>query len=204
MELIPTQDEVVELLKETGALREGFFQYPNGLYSNQYLQMALAFRKYQHSKILSVALSRKVRTDSEIRAAIPELSIVTPATTGGMPIAFGVCEALRARQVYWAEKVYDDEPARFPQFVTPARGEKVLLVDDILRTGTKLTQLHQLALDHGCEVMGLAIVVYQPNPRTPDLGLPLFYLCKLDSLFCDDKEACPIPEPGQQPVKIWI
>ena len=204
MELIPTQEEIVELLRETGALREGFFEYPNGWYSNQYLQMALAFRKFQHSKILSVALSRKVRANSEIRAAIPQLSIVTPATTGGLPVAFGVCEALRANKVYWAEKVYDDEPTRFPQFVEPEAGEKVLLVDDILRTGTKLSQLMQLTRQLGCEVMGIAVVVYQPNPRTPDFGVPLFYLCKMDSLYCEDKEACPIPEPGQQPMKIWV
>ena len=81
MELIPTQEEVVALLRETGALRSGFFEYDNGLYSNEHLQMALAFRNYQYMKILSVALSRMVRTNSEIRAAIPKLSVVAPAPT---------------------------------------------------------------------------------------------------------------------------
>jgi orotate phosphoribosyltransferase len=84
-------------------------------------------------------------------------------------------------------------------------GEKVLLVDDILRTGRKLTELRRLVEARGGEVVGLAVVVYQPNPQTPDFSpLPLFYLCKLESLYCDDKEACPIPTPGQQPVKVWV
>src|SRR5260221_14704026 len=109
MELIPTQEEVVALLKETGALREGNFIYPNGLHSDQYLQIPLAFRSYQHAKTLSVALSRKVRANSELRALIPRLSVVAPAT-GGLPVAFGVCEALRAKQVYWAERANDNEP----------------------------------------------------------------------------------------------
>jgi orotate phosphoribosyltransferase len=56
LELIPTHDEVVELLRETGALRRGHFAYPNGLHSEEYLQVALALRYYQHAKVLSVGL----------------------------------------------------------------------------------------------------------------------------------------------------
>jgi orotate phosphoribosyltransferase len=204
MHLMPTQEEVVALLRETGALREGFFEYPNGLFSNQYLQMSLAFRYYQHSKVLSVGLSRLVRANPEIRALIPRLSIVAPAT-GGLPVAYGVCEALRAHQVYWAERENEDEPMRFRQFVEVAPGEKVLLVDDILRTGRKLTEMKRLIEERDAEVVGLAVIVYQPSPQTPDFSpTPFFYLCKLESLYCEDKESCPIPAPGQQPVKVWV
>ena len=65
---------------------------------------------------------------------MPELSIVAPATAG-LPVAYGVCEALRAHQVYWAERENDNEPLRFRQFLEQEPGEKVVLVDDILRTG---------------------------------------------------------------------
>ena len=34
---------------------------------------------------------------------IKELSIVCPNNTAGLPIAYGVAEALRAHQMYWAE-----------------------------------------------------------------------------------------------------
>src|SRR6185503_2051150 len=128
MNLIPSNDQVVAVLRETGAIRDGHFEYPSGLHSNEYLQVPLALRHYQHQKLLAVGLSRLLRANSEIRAIIPEVSIVVPAT-GGLPVAFGVCEALRAHQVYWAERENDDEPLRFRQFVEQARGEKVLLVD---------------------------------------------------------------------------
>ena len=103
MHLIPTQDEVVRVLRETGALRDGHFEYPNGLHSNEYLQVPLAMRYYQHERMLCVGLSRLLRANPEIRAIIPELSIVTRPMPG-LPVAYGVCEALRARQVYWAER----------------------------------------------------------------------------------------------------
>src|SRR5215471_8258215 len=115
MHLIPTQDEVVRVLRETGALRDGHFEYPSGLHSNEYLQVPLAMRYYQHARTLGVGLSRLLRANSEIRAIIPALSIVAPAT-GGLPVAYGVCEALRAHQVYWAEKIDGGPSMRFRQF----------------------------------------------------------------------------------------
>src|SRR5438067_7052254 len=122
MHIIPTQDEVVAVLRDTGALRDGHFQYPSGLHSNEYLQVPLAMRYYQHARTLSVGLSRLLRANSEIRAVIPELSIVAPAT-GGLPVAYGVCEALRARQVYWAEKNEDGRGLRFRHFLEQTPGE---------------------------------------------------------------------------------
>ena len=113
MHLIPTQEEVVSVLRETGALRDGHFEYPTGLHSNEYLQVPLAMRHYQQQRMLSVGLSRLLRANPEIRAIMPELSIVAPAT-GGLPVAYGVCEALRAKQVYWAERDQESEAAALP------------------------------------------------------------------------------------------
>src|SRR5271167_3902979 len=135
MHLLPTHDEVVRVLRDTGALRDGHFVYSNGLHSNEYLQVPLAMRYYQHAKTLSVGLSRILRANPEIRALIPELPTVAPAT-GGLPVAYGVCEALQAKRVYWAEREFEDHPMRFRQFIEPLPGEHVVLVDDIMRSGS--------------------------------------------------------------------
>src|SRR5436305_4706720 len=147
MELVPTQDDVVALLRRTGGMRNGHFEYPGGQHITEYLQVALTMRDYQVAKVLSVGLSRKVRANTEIRAMIPELSVVAPAT-GGLPVAYGVCEALRARQVYWAERS-NGSGMRFRQYMAPQRGENVVLVDDILRSGKKLTEMLRLLESSG-------------------------------------------------------
>ena len=204
MQLIPSHDEVVDLLRKTGALRKGHFSYPNGLHSEEYLQVALAMRYYQHAKQLSVGLSRKLRENSEIRALIPELSIVAPAT-GGLPVAYGVCEALRAHQVYWGEREEPGQPMRFRQYLEQVKGEKVLLVDDILRSGRKLSELKALVEQNGAEVVGLAVMIYQPNPKTADLGsLPFHYLAKLDSMYYTDEASCELCKQGMPVEKVWI
>src|SRR5580698_10822806 len=143
MHLIPTHDEVVGLLERTGGLREGHFIYPSGFHSSSYLEVSLTMRYYDVAKILSVGLSRQLRAHPDIRAMIPELSIVSPATAG-LPVAYGVCEALRARQVYWAEREKPGEPIRFRQFLEVKPGEKILLVSDVLRTGQKFNELKTL------------------------------------------------------------
>lgn len=181
MQLLPTEEEIIELLRETGALRKGHFVYPDGSYTNEYLGVPLVMSDYKNAKILNVALSRKVRANTELRAILPQLSIVAPAT-GGLPVAFGVVEALGAKKVYWAEADDARMPQRFREFVAPQKGDKVLLVDDIFRTGRKLLQLKALVESHGAEVVGVAVMIYQPWPDTPDFApLPMFYLAKLDS-----------------------
>src|ERR1700730_5547281 len=126
MHLVPTQEEVVALLRRTGAIREGHFEYPNGLHATEYMQVQLAMRYYQHAKVLSVGLSRLLRANAEIRAMIPELSIVSP-DTGGLPVAYGVCEALRAPQVYWADRREgrgeERGAMRFRQYLEQTPGE---------------------------------------------------------------------------------
>jgi len=203
MHLIPTNEEVIAMLRETGALREGHFEYPNGLHTDEYLQVALAFRYYQYAKMLSVGLSRRLRANTEIRAMIKELSIICP-NTGGLPIAYGVCEALRAHQVYWAEQDTDSSPMRFRQFVEPSKGEKVLLVDDILRSGRRLTELGALVESKGAQIVGLAVAVYQPNPTVAKFGdFPLFYLAQMDAAYYKDSASCELCRKGAPVEKIW-
>lgn len=204
MHLVPTEDEVVGVLRETGALRDGHFEYPTGLHSNEYLQVPLALRYSQYQRMLSVGLSRKLRANPEIRAITSELSIVTPMT-GGLPVAYGVCEAIRARQVYWAERDNDEDPLRFRQYLQPAPGEQVVIVDDILRTGTKLEELKKLLESYGAIVAGLAVIIYQPNPKTLDFGtLPLYYLARLNAAYAVDGAHCEWCRAHVPLEKVWI
>ena len=204
MHITPTQDEVVAMLRDTGALRDGHFEDPDGLHSNEYLQVPLALRHYQDQRMLSVGLARKLREHADIRAMIGELSVVTPMT-GGLPVAYGVCEALRAKQVYWAERERDNEPLHFRQFLEPEKGEPVVLVDDILRTGRKLSELKRILEERGANVVGLAVIVYQPTPQCHDFGkLPLYYLAKLDARYAVDSAHCEWCRSGVPLTKVLI
>ena len=196
MHLVPTQEEVVKLLRRTGGLRDGHFEYSNGLHANEYLQVALTMRYYDAAKVLSVGLSRQLRAHSDIRAMIPELSIVAPGLSG-LPVAYGVCEALRARQVYWTERDNADDPLEFRQYQGVEPNEKVLIVDDILRSGVRLAELRALVESRGGEVVGVAVIVNQPNPWSVSFDpLPFYYLAQLNAVYYKDAASCDLCKQG--------
>jgi orotate phosphoribosyltransferase len=193
MELIPTQEEVLALLRRTGGLRSGYFEYPNGLRTMEYLQVALTLRDFHTSNILCVALSRKLRSNTDLRAMLPNLSIVAP-DTGGLPVAYGVAEALRARKVYWAEREVPTEPFHFRQFLELDPGEKVVLVDDIFRTGSKLAEMKHLVESAGGEVVAMAVIVKQPAPNAISFGkLPFYSLADLEMTYVDSDPGGAVP-----------
>jgi orotate phosphoribosyltransferase len=205
MHLLPTHDEIVRILRDTGALREGHFVYANGLHSNEFLQIPLAMRYYQHAKTFSVGLSRLLRANSEIRAIIPELSIVAPAT-GGLPVAYGVCEALQAKRVYWAERQSDSkQPWRFRQFIEPLPGEQVVLVDDKLRSGEQLAAMKTLVESYGAIVVAIAVVIYQPHPNVHNFGdLPFLHLTRLEASYWADGATCELCRKSIPLEKVWF
>ena len=80
--LIPEQGEVLEMLKKTGAYREGHFVYPSGRHTPHYFQMPLAFRYYDTARVLAVALSRKFRLEKEISSMLPKIAVIAPGAGG--------------------------------------------------------------------------------------------------------------------------
>ncbi len=203
MELIPTQEEVISLLRSTGGMRDGHFQYPSGKHISEYVQVALTMRDFNVSNILSVALSRKIRSNSELRAMLPNLSICAPAT-GGLPVAYGVAEALRTNKVFWAERMNMNEPLCFRQYLALEKGEKVVLVDDIFRTGSKLAEMKDLIESSGGEVVAMAVLVYQPMPNAKSFGdLPFYNLVQVDGGVSDPAN-CPLCKQGVPLEKVLV
>src|SRR5688572_9243337 len=129
VELIPSQDSVMQILKKTGAFREGHFVYPNGKHSPHYFQMPLAFRYYDTARVLAVALSRKFRLEKDISSQLPKISVISPSS-GGIPVAFGVRDALNAEQIYWAEQEKGER--MFRQYVNQGEVNPCIIVDDII------------------------------------------------------------------------
>ena len=83
VQLIPSADSVMQMLKRTGAFREGHFVYPNGKHSANYFQMPLAFRYYDTARVLAVALSRMFVWTGTSRAICPRSpsSALVPAAS---------------------------------------------------------------------------------------------------------------------------
>ncbi|HEX8476328.1 MAG TPA: phosphoribosyltransferase family protein [Pyrinomonadaceae bacterium] len=190
--LIPSNDEVMEILKRTGAFREGHFIYPSGKHSPHYYQMPLAFRYYDTARVLAVALSRKLRIQKEISSVLPKVAIISPSP-GGIPVAFGVREALSAEQIYWAER--EEGKRMFRQYVNQGEVNPCVIVDDITRTGDALLETVALVRELGAKIIGCGVIVRFNSAPTEieipnDDPVPILSLVEHDAKWYEDGEQC--------------
>jgi orotate phosphoribosyltransferase len=187
VQLIPSPEEIMQILKRTGAFREGHFVYPTGKHTSHYFQMPLAFRYYDTARVLAVALSRKFRIERDIASQLPKVAIVSPSS-GGIPVAFGVRDALSAEQIYWAER--EDGKRMFRQYVNQGEINPCIIVDDIIRSGHAIAETVALVREIGAPIIGCgAIVRFTSGPTEID-GVPIKSLVEFDEKFYEDGAAC--------------
>lgn len=185
IDLIPPSDSVMNILEKTGAFRHGHFVYPSGKHASHYFQMPLAFRYYDNARVLAVGLSRKFRMIKEISSRLPKVAVISPSP-GGIPVAFGVREALGAEQIYWAE--IEDGKRTFRQYIKSGEIYPCVIVDDIIRSGRALDETIALVKGLGTEIIGVgSIVRFQEAPAEFD-GIKVQSLLEYGCNFYDSYE----------------
>jgi orotate phosphoribosyltransferase len=186
--LIPSPEAVMQILTRTKAYREGHFVYPSGKHTPHYFQMPLAFRYYDTARVLAVALSRMFRIDRDVSSQLPKVAVISPSS-GGIPVAFGVREALSAEQIYWAERE-EDGKRMFRQYVNQGEINPCIIVDDIIRSGHAIEETVALLKELGAPIIGCgAIVRFTTAPES--IGdVPIKSLVEFESHMYDRPEDC--------------
>lgn len=175
----------MEILRKTEAYRQGHFVYRNGKRASHYFQMPLALRFYDNAKVLAVGLSRKFRMDKKISKHLPRVAILSPSP-GGIPVAFGVREALGADQIYWTE--IEDGKRQFRQYVERGDFDACIIVDDIIRSGSTMREAFALAEEFGAEVIGCGSIVKLTTAPEEINGVRPQALVTFDCKFYDTAE----------------
>src|SRR5262245_51025766 len=178
VQLIPSSEEIMQILKRSGAFREGHFVYPNGKHTAHYFQMPLAFRYYDTARVLAVALSRKFRIERDIASQLPKVSIISPSS-GGIPVAFGVRDAPNAEQIYWAEQ--ENGKRAFRQYVNQGEINPCIVVDDIVRSGNAIEETVSLVRGLGAPIIGCGAIVKFTSAPGDIEGVPIKSLCEFDA-----------------------
>jgi len=192
VQLIPSPEEIMQILKRTGAFREGHFVYPNGKHTAHYFQMPLAFRYYDTARVLAVALSRKFRIERDIASQLPKVAIISPSS-GGIPVAFGVRDALNAEQIYWAEQ--ETGKRTFRQYVNQGEINPCIIVDDIIRSGNAIEETVELVRSLGSPITGCgAIVRFASAPNSIE-DVQIKSLVEYDEQFYGSSD-CPMCKQG--------
>jgi orotate phosphoribosyltransferase len=187
-----TQNEVLQIFRDSGALLEGHFILRSGLHSRQFFQCALALQQMPAVEKLGAALAAKVKP-------LGAATVVAPAM-GGLVIGQEVARQLGVRFIF-VEK--EDGKLVLRRGFKIARGEKILVVEDVVTKGGRVQETINIIREHGGEVAGVAMVVDRSNGQT-QLGVPQFSLIALQVEAFDpnnlppDLQKIPAVKPGSK------
>lgn len=141
-------NEALRHFEETQALLSGHFKLSSGLHSDKYLQCAKVLQWPERASALGAALG----------AALVELgvdAVVSPAM-GGLVIGHEVGRALGRRAIF-AERV--DGAFTFRRGLGLERGERVVVVEDVVTTGGSTREVLGLVAGLGATAVACAAVV---------------------------------------------
>jgi orotate phosphoribosyltransferase len=162
-----TQDDVLKVFRDSGALLEGHFILRSGLHSRQFFQCALALQQMPVVEKLGAALAAKVKP-------LGAVTVVSPAM-GGLVIGQEVARQLGVRFIF-VEK--EDGKLVLRRGFKIAPGEKILIVEDVVTKGGRVQETIDIVRANGGVVAGVAMVVDRSNGQTK-LGVPMFSLIAL-------------------------
>jgi orotate phosphoribosyltransferase len=187
-----TQDEVIGLFRDTGALLRGHFILRSGLHSREFFQCALALQQMRDVERLGGALAQKARP---LRAD----TVLSPAM-GGLVIGQEVARQLGVRFIF-AEK--DEGRLVLRRGFRIAPGERILVVEDVVTKGGRVTETLNIIKAAGGQAVGVGMLVDRSN-GTVTLGVPAFSLLALNveafapDALPPDLAATPAVKPGSK------
>jgi len=162
-----TQEEVLQVFRDTGALLEGHFILRSGLHSRQFFQCALALQQMPVVEKLGAALAAKVK-------ALGAGTVVAPAL-GGLVIGQEVARQLGSRFIF-VEKEEGKLVLRRGFKISDA--EKILVVEDVVTKGGRVQETIDIVRSLGGNVAGVAAIVDRSNGEVK-FGVPFTSLLSL-------------------------
>jgi orotate phosphoribosyltransferase len=184
-----TSDEVLDRFKTSGALLDGHFILSSGLHSSAYLQCAIALQAPAVAAEFGAAIAAKF-TGARIE------TVASPAI-GGLVIGYEVGRQLGARFI-WTEREGGQMTLR--RGFSISKGERVLVVEDVITTGGSTRETIDVLRTHGAEVVAAASIIDRSGGKA-EVGVPRVSLATLDVPAIDpaDCEACKRGEKAVKP-----
>ncbi len=187
-----TEQDILQVFRDSGALLEGHFILRSGLHSRQYFQCALALQQMPVVEKLVAELMPKVR-------ALGAVTVVSPAM-GGLVLGQEVARQLGLRFIF-VEK--EEGRLVLRRGFKISAGEKILIVEDVVTKGGRVQESIDIVRNHGGNVVGVAMAVDRSGGQV-NFSVPTFSLLKMNvetfeaAHLPPDLAALPAVKPGSK------
>ncbi|MDR0764921.1 MAG: orotate phosphoribosyltransferase, partial [Synergistaceae bacterium] len=142
--------EPLEILTKLGALQTGHFRLTSGRHSDRYMQCARLFEHPAESEDLCARLA------GAFLSAGTNVDTVAGPALGGVIMAYEVARALGARNIF-AER--ENGVMTLRRGFKAEKGERVLIVEDVVTTGGSVKEVVKIIRDAGAIVAGIGAIV---------------------------------------------
>jgi orotate phosphoribosyltransferase len=191
-------DAIVQEFKDAGAILSGHFILSSGLHSDTYLQCARVLMDAKRAERLAGALAGKV----EERFGKQAFDWVVAPAMGGVIIGYEMGRQLGIPSIF-CERV--DGSFALRRGFAIEKGDRVLVVEDVVTTGKSSKETFECIRHHGGEVVAEASLIDRSN-GTSNLGVPLVSLAVLEVKTYEEDKLPPelAATPGIKPGSRWL
>jgi len=162
-------EDLLAVLRKTGALLDGHFILRSGLHSREYFQCAILL---QHTDIAAKVcgwLADKLREfDCD--------TVISPAL-GGIIVGQEVGRSLGKRHIF-VEKEDGKLVLRRGFQISP--DEKFIVVEDVVTRGGRVQETIDIVRAHGGTVSAVGVIVDRSGKSKPDFGCPFVSLVEMN------------------------
>jgi orotate phosphoribosyltransferase len=173
-------EELLEVLREAGAVRSGHFLLSSGKHSDVYVEKARVFEDPQLT----------ARLAEQAAAWFEDVDVVVSPAVGALPFGFAVALASGARFVYTER---EEGKMALRRGFRVATGERALIVEDVVTTGGSAAEVYRLVVDAGADALGVVALV---DRSTSDVAFPLRALARVGAESWPP-DACPLCAEGR-------
>lgn len=170
-------------LERIGAVLHGHFLLTSGRHSEVYFEK---FRLLEQPRLLEEWVDAMLA-----KTPWRQVEVVVGPTLGGVLVACEAARQLGVRALY-AERAGEERTFRRGSVLEP--GTRVLVVDDVLTTGTSVREVLELLRQHQAQVVAIGVLIDR-SEMPLDLGVPLASVLRLPAKTYSPEE-CPLCQRG--------
>ena len=189
-----TNEELMQILTETGAYQSGHFKLSSGLHSGNYIQCSQLLKFPRIAEKVCAEIGELFKDEN--------IEMVVGPAIGGILVAYEVGRALNVPAIF-VERENGVMTLRRGFHVEP--GTRCLVTEDVLTTGGSAQEVVELLQSKGAEVVAATSIIDRTPGNTIKLKVPFKSLIQLsfpthnpeECPMC--KEGMPIQKPGSRP-----
>ena len=143
-------NDILDLLKDSGAFLEGHFLLTSGRHSNRYIEKFRLMESPEHLDKICQKMSKQFNGDS--------VDIVLGAAIGGILLSSGVAKYIGKKGIF-TERVQEKMELR--RGFEIKENSNVLIVEDIVSTGGSIFELIEVVNNCNANVVGVTSIVHR-------------------------------------------